>query len=45
MGEEGDAPEEGEEGFVLLEGWMFGALMFPAAAERIREFPPANDDG
>ncbi|MDO9709216.1 hypothetical protein [Paracraurococcus lichenis] len=39
-----DAASETEEGFVLLEGWMFGALMYPAAVERIEQFPPANDD-
>lgn len=47
MSEDGTgAPPEGgqDEGFVLLEGWMFGALMYPAAVERIRQFPPANDD-
>ncbi|MCB4822007.1 hypothetical protein [Roseicella aerolata] len=41
----GTPPEtEEEEGIMLLEGWMFGALMYPAAVERIRQFPPANDD-
>ncbi|WP_165943466.1 hypothetical protein [Roseicella aquatilis] len=40
----GDAPDTTEDGFVLLEGWMFGAMMYPAAADRIREYPPANDN-
>ncbi|WP_158292372.1 hypothetical protein [Paracraurococcus ruber] len=38
------AEDTAEDGFMLLEGWMFGALMFEAAAERIEQFPPANDD-
>lgn len=40
----GTPPEGDDEGFVLLEGWMFGALMYPEAIEHVRQFPPANDE-
>jgi hypothetical protein len=40
----GGPPEAEDDGFVLLEGWMFGALMYPPAIDRVREFPPANDN-
>jgi hypothetical protein len=39
----GDPPDT-DEGFVLWEGWMFGAVMFEPAAEHITLHPPANDN-
>jgi hypothetical protein len=40
----GEPPAEEDDGFILWEGWMFGAVMYPAAVERIRQFPPINDN-
>jgi hypothetical protein len=37
-------PPEADEGFVLWEGWMFGAVMFDPAVEHVARFPPANDN-
>lgn len=37
-------PPEAEEGFMLWEGWMFGAVMYEAAAEHIERLPAANDN-
>ena len=37
-------PPEADEGFVLWEGWMFGAVMFGPAVEHIARLPPANDN-
>ena len=29
--------------FQLLEGWMFGVMMFPLAMAEVVQNPPAND--
>ncbi|NOG70615.1 hypothetical protein [Roseicella sp. DB1501] len=39
----GETPD-GDDGFILWEGWMFGAVMFPVALEQIRQYPPGNDN-
>ncbi len=47
MNEGPDTPPDGddaEEGIPLLEGWMFGRLLFPLAMHEIQRVPPANDD-
>lgn len=46
MSEGHDAPPPGDEaeGFPLLEGWMFGRLLFPFAMQEVQRVPPANDD-
>ena len=41
-GTSGEEPPD--DGFMLLEGWMFGALMFPPAMEVVSRLPPANDN-
>ena len=28
----------------LIEGWMFGRLLFPLAMDEVGRVPPANDD-
>ncbi len=33
-----------EQAFLLLEGWMIGAALFPLAMEEVARNPPANDD-
>ncbi len=38
-----DEPESAEDGFILIEGWMFGALYFADAMEEVLRVPPAND--
>ncbi|MDB5373828.1 MAG: hypothetical protein JWP04_2470 [Belnapia sp.] len=35
--------EEAGGEFQLLEGWMFGAMMFPVAMAEVVRLPPAND--
>ena len=35
---------DGEDGFILWEGWMFGVVMFPVALDQIRQYPPINDN-
>ncbi|HYZ32763.1 MAG TPA: hypothetical protein VE684_10855 [Crenalkalicoccus sp.] len=41
---EGEQISEGsEEGVPLLEGWMFGALLYPHAMAEVVRVPPAND--
>jgi hypothetical protein len=45
MEDEADLPGLEEEGIPLIEGWMLGALMFPAAMAEIIRVPPANDLG
>lgn len=47
MTEGTDPPLDGDaaEGVPLLEGWMFGQLLFPLAMNEIQRVPPANDDG
>ena len=46
MSEEEDAPRDGDsEGVPLLEGWMFGRLLYPLAVQEVERVPPANDDG
>ena len=32
------------EGVPLMEGWMFGRLLFPLAMHEVQRVPPANDD-
>ncbi len=45
MGEGQDTPPDDDaEGIPLLEGWMFGRLLFPLAMHEIQRVPPANDD-
>ena len=45
MSEGRDAPPGGDaEGIPLLEGWMFGQLLFPLAMQEVQRVPPANDD-
>ena len=46
MNEGQDVPPDGDEGegIPLLEGWMFGRLLFPLAMHEIQRVPPANDD-
>lgn len=45
MADEPDAPPDRDgEGIPLLEGWMFGRLLFPLAMQEIQRVPPANDD-
>ena len=39
----GEPPAE-DEGFVLLEGWMVGAMMYAPAMEHIERIPAANDN-
>ena len=42
-----DAPPDddaAEEGIPLIEGWMFGRLLFPLAMDEVERVPPANDD-
>lgn len=41
--EDEEPPGEAEEGIPLLDGWMLGALFFPAALAEILRVPPAND--
>jgi hypothetical protein len=36
-------PPPPEEGTLLIEGWMFGALFFPEAMAEVVRVPPAND--
>lgn len=45
MGDEQDAPpdDDAEGGVPLIEGWMFGRLLFPLAMEEAERVPPAND--
>jgi len=38
------SPGTEEEGVPLMEGWMLGALFFPAALAEIVRVPPANDN-
>lgn len=47
MTEEPGAPlgSDAVEGVPLLEGWMFGRLLFPLAMDEVQKVPPANDDG
>ena len=47
MGEGPDTPPDdaGAESIPLLEGWMFGRLLFPLAMDKVLGVPPANDDG
>lgn len=35
--------EPASEDFQLLEGWMFGVMMFPMAMAEVIRVPPAND--
>jgi hypothetical protein len=45
MSDAGSGGPSGEDGgFVLWEGWMFGAVMFGPAVEHIERLPPANDN-
>ena len=45
MAEEPGAPSSDEaEGVPLMEGWMFGRLLFPLAMDEVARVPPANDD-
>ena len=43
---EGSDPPPGDdvEGVPLIEGWMFGRLLFPLAMQEIERVPAANDD-
>jgi len=46
MSEGQDAPPSDDaEGVPLLEGWMFGRLLFSLAMREVQRVPPANDDG
>jgi hypothetical protein len=38
-------PDDDVEGIPLMEGWMFGRLLFPLAMQEAQRVPPANDDG
>ena len=45
MAEGPDAPPgDDAEGVPLMEGWMFGRLLFPLAMHEVQRVPPANDD-
>lgn len=45
MAEGPDAPSgDDAEGVPLMEGWMFGRLLFPLAMHEVQRVPPANDD-
>lgn len=43
-GEGPGEPPVDEDGFMLLEGWMVGAMMYAPAIEHIESNPPANDN-
>ncbi|WP_158295527.1 hypothetical protein [Crenalkalicoccus roseus] len=45
MDEQAPPPEgQEEEGIPLIEGWMFGVLLFPYAMGEVVRVPPANDN-
>jgi hypothetical protein len=45
MSEGQDAPPDDDaDGVPLIEGWMFGRLLFPLAMHEVERLPPANDD-
>ena len=37
-------PPPDDEGFILLEGWMFGVAGFEPAMVVVERLPPANDN-
>ena len=48
-GQDAPPPDEDDddgaaEGVPLIEGWMFGRLLFPLAMDEVGRVPPANDD-
>lgn len=45
MEDEADMHVAEDDGFPLVEGWMLGMLMFPAAMAEVVRNPPANDAG
>lgn len=36
--------EEHTDTVPLIEGWMFGSLLYPYAMQQVAEHPPANDE-
>jgi hypothetical protein len=39
----GGEDDRGDDGFLLIEGWMIGQAWFPLAMMEVARVPPAND--